>query len=357
MLRVRVPPVRSLVTLVAVISLSVVPSAYTDDLTRTLTLQEVDCNERQLEALLRRTRTGSERFTEPQVHRTLIVSYSNPGSFYEGLALTNQSFRGTTPPPNIFERYLAFNLNPSIRTLLLNPRRPVLGQVGLNREQSSSSFVQPGSAFELIVTLDPTLGGGDPLVINNFEEPTVGEPYNGFLSNSTKPGRGLAADGLLIPCHAKFTDFDRYVFAVLQRIVRGATFGDLPGPDMEIAIFRGEEPQAYRLNFYPIYEHFEERGRMATELRISWSPEGRLMIAEMRALPECLSAGQVGCSNAERSAPFAFFIPPVFGGREYYDSSRVIGGVFYRPDQGPSSPVTIDLEALLTDSTWNEPVW
>jgi hypothetical protein len=324
-------------------------------LTQTLTSEEVACNERQLELLLKRMRGGSEIFQS--VQRTLAVSYSNSAGFYDGLAMTNQIPHDVNPPGEYYERYLAFNLNPSIRTLLLNPSRPELDQIGLNREQSSSNFVQRGSAFELTVTLDPTLGGGDPLVINNLEEPSIGQPYNGFLGNSTKPGRGLTADGLLAPCHGKLTDFDRHVFSVLQRVVRASSRGERPVPDMEIAIFRGEAPQTYRLDFYPIYQHFEERGRMAAELRISWDAEGRLLTAEMKALPACTQSGQFACSNAENTTPSAFFIPPVFGGHEYYQSAEVQDGVYYSWIEGPSAPVTIDFEALLADSTWNEPVW
>jgi hypothetical protein len=330
------------------------------NLTQPLTSKDVACNERQLELLLKRMKAGNEQFIPPQIPRTLLISYSNSVGFYDGLALTNQDFRDVLPPgpEPYYERYLAFNLNPSIRTLLLNPERPELAQVSLNREQSSSNFVRPGGAYDLNVELVPTLGGGgEPLVINNFEEPAIGQPYNGFLANSTKPGRGLTADGLLTACHGKLTNFDRHVFAVLQRIVRGGVSGELFNPEMEIAIFRGVDPHTYRINVYPIYEFFEERGRMAVELEISWTPEGKLTTGTMKVLPGCSVLGQLGCSSAENTVPSAFLIPPAFGGHEYYDSGRIQGEVFYSWLEGPSAPILIDFEALLAESAWNEPVW
>lgn len=227
--------------------------------------------------------------------------------------------------------------------------------MSLNREESTSNLVQPGGFFDIVLTLDPTLGGGEPLVINNFEEPALGEPYNGFIANSTKPGRGLTLDGLLTPCHGKLTEFDRHVLAILQRIFRAGSMSDFHNPDIEIALFRGENPDTYRLNVYPIYENFEPRGRMAVELQIFRNAAGKLITGEMRALSGCVVEGQSGCTSLQGSSVMAYLIPPVFGGHEYSHGSFA-NGVFYVWYEGPSAPKTIDLEALLANTTWNEPV-
>ena len=350
-----------LTSLLPVIALLAFP-ATAAKLTQPLTADEVACNEQQLERLLQRMNAGKERYWPlPQLPTSLLVSYSNSTGFYDGLVATSQGFRldiGGNPPTLPFEHYLAFNINPSIRTLLLNPDRPELAQVSLNREQSSSNFVVPGSYFELVLTLNPTLGEGDSLVINNFEEPELGVPYNGFLSNSTKPGRGLIADGLLTPCHQKLTDFDRHVFSVLQRMVRGRDEAAFLRPDMKFSIFRGEDPQAYRINFYPIYDHFEPPGgRMAVELNVTWTPEGKLTTVVMRALPACSFTGQLACTAIAQITPLVFLIPPLLGGQELYSGSADENGVVFIWYEGPSAPVTIDLAALLTHTTWNEPVW
>lgn len=335
------------------------PSVVAQDLTNPLTAAEVACNEAQLERLLTRMSAGKEVYVTPQLPSILLVSYSNSAGFYDGLVATTQEFRvgpGEIPPILAHEHYLSFNINPSIRTLLLNPERPELAQVSLNREQSSSSLVTPGGYFDLTLTLDPTLEGGDSLTLNNFEEPAEGWPYNGFLANSTKPGRGLIADGLLSSCHDKFTPFDRHVVSVLQRMIRAEAMNQFFDPDVKVAIFRGQDPHTYRFNVYPIFEHFEAGGRMAIELRFSWTAQGRLTTAEMIPLAACTAAGELGCS-ALTSSPIVGLIPPVFGGKELYNNGAVSDRVFFEWTQGPSGPVTVDFEKLLAKTAWNEPVW
>jgi hypothetical protein len=229
--------------------------------------------------------------------------------------------------------------------------------VSLNREQSSSSLVWPGSWFDIVLTLDPTLGGGDRLAINNFIEPSAGEEYNGFIANSTKQGRGLTADGLLTPCHNKLTDFDRHVVSILQRVARSSDLNEFLQPDTEVAIFRGEDPHVYRLNYYPIYQFLEPRGRMAVELRISWDERGRLTTAEAKISGACSTEGQIGCTSLNQRSLSWFLIPPVFGGTEYYNNSAVAQGGFYLWTVGPSEPRILDLQTLLAGTSWNEPAW
>ncbi|HBL25524.1 MAG TPA: hypothetical protein DD490_01680 [Acidobacteria bacterium] len=331
------------------------------ELTNPLTAEDVACNERQLERLLKRMNAAKVgEYHPPETVKHLLVSYSNSSGFYDGLVATDESFRldiGQPTPVDSYEQYLAFNINPSIRTLLLNPDRPELAQMSLSRENSSSSLVKPGPWFDIVLTLDPTLGGGAPLVINNFVEPPIGDVYNGFLSSSTKPGRGLIADGLFTPCHNKLTDFDRHVFSVLQRIARSSDTGAFLQPDTEIAIFRGEDPHVYRINYYPIYEGLEERGRMAVELNVKWDEHGRLLTADTKTYDICLAGAELSCTSLDRRAMNWFLIPPVHGGREYYDRSKIqYGGGFHGPD-GPEPPMTINFATLLAGTTWNEPVW
>jgi hypothetical protein len=335
------------------------PAAATE-LTTPLTAEEVACNERQLEGLLLRMNVAEERYTYPQVARSLLVSYSNSVGFYDGLALTGQGFRSSeairaVEPP--YERYLAFNLNPSIRSLRLNPARPELPQIGLSREDNNSNLVTPGGYYDLSLTLEPTLGGGDPLTINNFKVPASGAPYNGFLANSTKPGRGLTQDGLLTPCHDKLTEFDRHVFSILQRMTRGGDESAYYQPDIEFSIFRGEDPHVYRINVYPIYEHLQPGGRLAIELTLSWSSTGVLTTGVMRVLPVCAVSGELGCTAVTHITPIVFLIPPLFGGAEYYDGDADENGVIFVWYEAPRPPTTIDLGALLARTAWNRPVW
>jgi hypothetical protein len=329
------------------------------ELTNPLTAAEVDCDERQLERLLKRMNAAKGGFyLPPEIPTTLLVSRRDSTN-YQGLVATG-FFRldiGQIPPTDDYEYYLAFNVNASVRSLFLNPGRKELHQVSLNRETSASNLVQPGPWHNVVLTLDPTLGGGDRLAINNFVEPPVGAAYNGFLASSTKPGRGLVADGLLTPCHNRLTDFDRHVISILQRVVRAGDLNQFLQPDMEVAVFRGADPHLYRLNFYPIYEFLEERGKMAVELQIAWDAGGRLTSAVASTYGRCSGEDQTGCSSLNQRQLDWFLFPPVFGGREYYDGDKVqYGGMFLLPDN-PTPPQTLDLAALLAGSTWNEPVW
>jgi hypothetical protein len=335
-------------------------SANAAELTQPLTAEEVACNERQLERLLSRLKAGDEMIAYPQVPKGVFVSYSNSVGFYEGLALTMQDWRldiGQIPPDHAIEHYLAFNINPSIRTLLVNPRRPELGQVSLGREQSNSNLVSPGSYFELKVSIDPSLPGNpqpDLLEINNYEVPAVGEPYDGFLANSTKPGRGLTEDGLLTPCHEKLTAFDRHVFAILSRMIRFyyAGFGL---DDWEGAIFRGMDIHTYRFNIYPIEgTRNPPLGRVAGEIHLAWSPEGMLKTATWQMLPFCLQGQELGCTSL-LSLSEAAMVTPVFGGVETYDNTDMfLTRVFISTDVlGPA--VTVNLEKMLSQTTWNAP--
>ncbi|HET9209534.1 MAG TPA: hypothetical protein VFR03_04015, partial [Thermoanaerobaculia bacterium] len=192
------------------------------ELTAPLTPPQVACNEGQLNRLLSRTTsTGAPLENNAAPALTTLVSYSNSLGFYDGLALTNEGVRCNPglPPPGQPEYYLAFNINPSLRTLLLNPKRPELGQVELSREETSSNLVNSNDNTRINLTVNPTLADAATtglLAINNFVVPAAGAPYNGFIASSTKPGRGLTQDGLLTPCHAAFTAQDRKIFAILQ---------------------------------------------------------------------------------------------------------------------------------------------
>jgi hypothetical protein len=355
----RVPKTALTYSLVAALTLLGTP-ARAAELTQPLTAEEVACNERQLERLLSRLKAGDEVIAYPQVPKGVFVTYSNSVGFYEGLALAMQEWRldiGQIPPTDAIEHYLAFNINPSIRTLLVNPARPELGQVSLGREQSNSNLVNPGSYFELKVSIDPSLPGNpqpDLLEINNFDVPAVGEPYNGFLANSTKPGRGLSEDGLLTSCHEKLTDFDRHVFAILQRVIRFylAGFGLL---DWEGAIFRGMDPHTYRFNIFPIAgtRNPPSLGRVAGEIHLSWTPEGKLTSGTWQMLPLCSHGQELGCTSLLFGAQAAL-ITPVFGGVEEYTDDPFDRSIYVTAD-GPGPAVTVDFEKLLSKTTWNPP--
>ncbi|HBL29750.1 MAG TPA: hypothetical protein DD490_23180 [Acidobacteria bacterium] len=339
------------------IALSGGPPLAAQQHTRPLTAEDVACNERQLGKLLERLSAGKEIYLPPQLSTTLLLSPGDATAQYHGLVSTYQGFRlgpGEIPPTNPYEHYLAFTITGATRALFLNPARRPLPQVTLTRERSESNLVEPGGYFDIELSFDAGLHGA-PLNINNFAEPRQGEAYNGFLATGTTSGRGLLQEGLFAPCHDKLTAFDHHMFAVLQRVVRTEPMSEYFAPDLEIAVFRGEDPHTYRIDFYSIYEEFEPRGRVSVEVTISWDESGRLGGGELRIFPACTVEGQLGCSNLRNAAMSVNLVGPVFGGRERYSIIQRAG--FYASDLGPSEPSPLDFAALLANSTWNEPAW
>jgi hypothetical protein len=326
------------------------------ELTASLTSPQVACNESQLSRLLTRaSTTGASLENGAAPSLTTLVSYSNSVGFYEGLALTNEGVRCNPglPPLGQPEYYLAFNINPSLRTLLLNPQRPELGQVELSREETSSNFVNPSDSTRIILSINPTLASSADsglLTINNFVVPAVGSPYNGFLASSTKPGRGLSQDGLLAPCHTAFTAQDRKVFAILQRIVRLVAVKGICRLDAKIAIFRGEDPHTYKIDAYVEDLDGTPLGKAAAVLQIDWTSTGALSTGTLSILPACSGSSQSGCSTIRVRTGIGLITPVLGGSERLHGGSQ---GVSFDPVTGPTAPVPIDFGALLRDTTWN----
>ncbi len=347
-------PFRPRPLLAAVLVLALVaPGAHAQPPGQELTPEQVLCNELQLERLLGRLAASGPM-------PSILVSYSDDGALYDGLLVANQHALGETLVP---EHHLAFHLNPTIRDLLVNPRRPPLGQVALTREQSASTLVDPGDPGFLELSANPTLMADPPaeglLRINNLRSP------EGALAASTLPGRGLALDGLLTPCHDRFTIFDRRMFALLQRLVRAQAVLALPPSafiesSLDVAIFRGEAPGVYRLNAYGS----PGPPALAVELEVEADVAGRLLRGTLRMLPPCTAEGERGCSAL--SPPAAGdqvytlrLIRPLFAPNELWQpgdpgTGAVTWDEEFPPDELPS--VVLDLGLLLRDSTWNRPL-
>jgi hypothetical protein len=350
--------------LVFLIGILHLPRVVGAELTVPLTAEQVACNQAQLEKMMGRMRATAPFVNELELPTTLFLSYSQPTGMYEGLAIANEFDRHPNspdglpiPPP---EHHLAFHFNPSVRTLLLNPERPTVGQISLNREQSSSNLVPSGRATNITMTLDPSLPGNpapDRLEINNLEIPPPGSAYNGFLSNSTKPGRGLDTDGLLQSCHGRFTDQDRKVFLVLSRMLR--LIAELVRPDLgtvdadlEVAVFRLQAEHAYGAEIGLLTPDGVLSGHILLELDVQWSSEGHLTSGTLRVLPFCTAGQDQGCTHIDHEVAI-YLIPPVFPGKTRWLSLPEKIGVFLNPASPVPGPVPVDFEALLADTTWN----
>ncbi|HEV8581273.1 MAG TPA: hypothetical protein VGX68_19585 [Thermoanaerobaculia bacterium] len=329
-------------------------SVAAQPLSNPLTSEQVACNEAQLAGLLDRLsvdaihhQTTEQSQTWAVLSRILLVTYSNRFGFFEGLAVAGWIAPGDDTAEGTVrgESFLAFDLNPSIRTTLANPARQRLAQISLMREETSSTLVGSGSPETLAVFLNPTAvpnATSGRLEINNLQ---TAAPSGQARSADTKPGRGLA--GLTSPCHTELTDFDRFVFEVLERIFRVQAPGN-PARGSKVAIFRGEEPLTYRVDVYPV----GAKGKVALDLALQVDGEGRLQTGSLRILPGCAAGAQLGCSSA--GIPLDFFLfPPVSGGTgQTRVTSDLMTEISFKPGTTPS-PVTADFIRLLGKTLWN----
>lgn len=324
---------------------------------QTLTPAQVACDRAQLGALLARMRLTGPGGAPPSSPQILFVSYANRFGFYDGMVVGRSVFRPAAEPPVVPrptpgpEHQLGFHLNPSVRELLLNPERAPLEQVSLTREASTSNLVEPGGPFEVILEVNPTLGGhgsGD-LVIDNLSAPRA--DGTGVRPADTKPGRGLAEAGLTDLCHARFTELDRKVFSILQRTLRPDVF-DMSRNlryDTQIAIFRGEDPEVYRADVYLVDPESGVRHPVPLEARIRVVVDGSDRLTDghlnlpVHALP-----------NGPNATGVVAIARPLFGGVD----SESIGVVAY-PVGGPvpAAPESFwdfDWRDVLEDTAWNE---
>jgi len=326
--------------------------ASAQPLSNTLTAEQVACNESQLQQLLQRMTLNRGTGANRSRALTLFVTYSNPYGFYEGLAVMNQAPLRASGPLSAAEaeQLLAFHINPSIRTLLINPARPMLAQISLEREDAGSNLVGAGGATAISLSLNPTLGTGatGSLRINNFTA-TNAQACGGVSSVDVKPGRGLISAGLLTPCHTLFSDFDRTVFAILERTLRVQSASGVV--DAKIALYRGEQPFTYRIDVYPLSSSGQMSGKIALLLTLNVDGAGQISTGQLSVLPTCVGIERSGCSNSETSFQI-FLLPPVFAGVEGRTASGPSFSLAYQFGTTPA-PVTIDWNSLLSGTSWN----
>ncbi len=125
--------------------------------------------------------------------------------------------------------------------------------------------------------------------------------------------------------------------------------------DWKGAIFRGTDPYTYRFNIFP-FEGARNTpwGRVAGEIQLSWTPEGKLTTGTWRVLPLCIQGQELGCTTLNTSFAVSM-ITPVFGGVEQHDNSDYDRTVIGFGETGPEPAVTVDFEKMLSKTTWNTP--
>jgi hypothetical protein len=320
----------------------------------TLTTAQVTCNQTQLRNLLERMTLQGTGSQSADLSLTLLVSYSNPFGFFEGLAVANQTpFAVATAGSTRPESFLAFSINPSIRTNLLNPTRQLLAQVTLVREETSSNLVASGSPVALNLSLNPTLGANATsglLEINNVQ--ASGSQCNQVLSADLKPGRGLIQAGLTTPCHTLFTDFDRFVFEILERTFRVASPSN-PAQDFKVAIYRGEAPFTYRIDVYPVNANGTLGGPIALELTLATDASGNLRDGLLQVLPYCTTGQTADCSTRSNVDLNFYLVPPVFGGNQVRLTSDITVSLSLPANGAPPLAVPVSFSLILGGTSWN----
>ncbi|MEP7008801.1 MAG: Calx-beta domain-containing protein [Acidobacteriota bacterium] len=302
-----------------------------------LTADEVACDAERLSGLLARGRALAPRSSRPTF---LAASFTGTGDF-AGLATTGLGGAGGGGG----EAALAFSTNPEETTLLANPSRPQLFSVSLARNELNSDLVAPGSADELRLTINPTLDENPPagnlLAIDNLAAAS-GHPAD------AKPGRGIAP--LLASCHGDFGAGDVQLFRVLPKLARGETAGPAEASGFELAIYRGPEPDAYRLDLFPLGANGTASGRLSVPLDVVRSAGGDLASGTLRRLGPCAPGQASGCSDLSGlggNAALALW-KPVLSGTPPATPYRISAS-------GPAE-VAVDFADLLAGTAWRRPL-
>jgi hypothetical protein len=319
-----------------------------------LTNAQVTCNETQLQNLLRRMTLQGTGSQSDNLSLSLLVSYSNPFGFFEGLAVVNQTpFSVATAGSTRPESFLAFSINPSIRTTLTNPARTPLAQVTLVREETGSNLVSGNSPTAINLSLNPTLATNATsglLEINNVQ--AAGSQCSQVLSADLKPGRGLIQAGLTTPCHTLFTDFDRFVFEILERTFRVVAPSN-PSQDFKVAIYRGEQPFTYRIDVYPVSSNGTLGNPVSLLLTLATDDSGNLSNGVLQLLPACAGGQTTGCTSPQSVALNFYLVPPVFGGSQVRLNGDVQTTFPLAAGATSATPVSFSFDQILTSTTWN----
>lgn len=328
-----------------------------------LTSQQVACEARQLRRLESRT-------VAPQSESTIFLWRSTPaGGVYQGAVISTSITRAR--PSNRFQRFekqLAFDLILREGEDFLDPRRTLLPQATLVRREAATNFDERTDSQKLDLTLDLA--------------PQVPNPYSPTLpvridvrregrGQDDGAGRGITIEDLATPCHGEVTAFDRQVFSILARTLRGTYCYSGPvacGIDslgFRAILYRGEEPLIYRAEFFQYSQSGDENGihygeaQTTLEFRLQVSAEGRLTGGDVRILPLCEPGQTEGCSSFFNPSIALFVLPPIRAGVERQDASVFRRGAYLFVDFfGSGNEVLsaiVNWADLLRGTAWGAP--
>ena len=328
------------------------PAAYAGT---ALTAQEVTCNADQLRTLLERSTV-----TLPNDSERVTAAYASFGSTTGGITLVARAhFDDRDGGDRRPEKHLWVSLNPDENPMLRNDKRQQLPTVGAARSRQNTDLVGAHQSTRIELTLNPTLDlvAPDPaalLVVNNLLETEVGS-----LQAASRPGRGLI--DVIAPCSdktaGKLTAEDVHVFRVLQKLLisqtRLAAADNARAPGVKTAIFRGENPDTYLVDIYPVDAAGEmSLGKARFVVTVVFGPGGRLDGGTVD--PDFTS------SDATYSVDF-WLAEPLFGEAPFQGEFLEYAFRFEDGTSGQGNP-DVDWEDLLPDPLlgglhpWRQPL-
>lgn len=338
---------------------------------RTLTPEEVACEERQLNRLVRRAimSVGGSAFDT----NLFLWRGSASGGIYPGLASFGALGRDISGRVRI-EEQVAFGLIFKQEEDFLSPSRRLLPQATLVRRDAASNLHPADAEIPYIwvgFDLAPVLAdsGEIRLPIKITSRRAAGE------GQSDRAGRGLVTADLLSVCHQEVTPFDLRVFSILARTVRaseclGQPFGCSVGPlPHKSVIFRGEEPLSYRINTFTYSSSCDDEdncsyGEADTALlfHLQVDAAGRLTIGDVQALPFCQGGpieDQIGCTQSQNPLLGIYVLPPIRPGagrqgEPEFQRAAFLNVVSVTSEDFNILQVDVNWADLLRDSSWNQ---
>lgn len=306
-----------------------------------LTAQEVACNADQLRAVLERATVSI-----PNDPARVTAAYASFGSTAGGITLLARThFEDRSGANRQPEKHLWVTLDPNESSMLRNDQRPQLPTLGAARSRQNTDLVTAGDGKRLQLIVNPGLDlvSPDPatlLVVNNLLET---EP--GSLQSASRPGRGLA--DIVAPCPdktaGKLTREDIHVFRVLQKLLISQTrlisAGNVRAPGVKTAIFRGQAPDAYIVDIYPV----DADGQMSLG-------KARFVVTVVLGAGGRLDGGSVTGDPAQSDATYTvdfWLVEPLFGQTPF--QGEFAEYAFRHENGGGQSNPQLDWDQLLPD--------
>jgi hypothetical protein len=344
---------------ITILSLLGAAAAAAQPFGRTLTEEQVACEEDQLERLQHRM------WVDLEGSQLFLWRASASDGVYRGLVSTGELGPDVTGRPARREGQLAFDLLLKAEEDFLNPQRVRLPQATLVRRETATSFSSPpGIPFYLLdLTFDLAPEAVDPASPSRPIRITNRRTAGAGAADGA--GRGLALDGLLTACHDEVSEFDLRVMAILARTVRPSqcllepfSTCDAGFDRYKIVFFRGAEPLTYRMNVSPYLFTGLVDSRVAFLFRLEVDAQGRLIGGDVQALPWCTGVTRTGCTTLT-SPDFALFVlPPLRPGvdRQGETEFRRAAHLNIEYDGSPNNVLhdTVNWADLLRDTAWNE---